>query len=165
MAVNTSDITSVYGALSTLATDTLTTFVNTFAMTETTKGQVIAQTMTTLIQTSVQAALDQPLKEAQIAEANAQAGVLNSKKTIDEAQSAKDLEVKEAQRVLIVKQQTTEDKRAILTDRQTTFYNDQLRIKESESLASITLGFAQSGTTLPDGLISAALTAAGAITP
>ena len=197
MSINTTEIESVYTALSGLAEGTLDNFIQKFSMTELTKSQVLSSAITALIQTSANQVQQQPLidaqiaqataqtnaiiseqsikekqstkdievKSAQIAQATAQTNAIISKKLIDETQSAKDIEVKDAQKGLILKEQATEDKKIILTDRQTTYYNDQLRIEESKHLSTLVMGFGQAGTTLPDGLLATTLNAAAAITP
>ena len=111
--VDTSEIETVYGSLSQLATNTLQGFIGSFAMTEATKAQVLSTTMTTLIQTSVQVVQEQPVKDAQIAQLNAQiaqataqTNAIISDQGIKVTQSAKDLLVKDEQ-IAHFKAQTT----------------------------------------------------------
>ena len=49
--------------------------------------------------------------------------------------------------------------------RQTTYYDDQLRIKEGELLSNVVGMYGAGGTTLPSGFETAMLNAINAITP
>ena len=165
MAVNTSEITRVYDALSEKVTNTLKTLLEDYSITEKERAQVISNTVTALIQTSVSAVLEEPLKAAQISQATAQTNAINAEVTIKQTQSTKDIEVKTAQKSLIDKQAEVETERKTLTTRQRTYYDDQLRIQESDHLSRVLMGALQAGSTLPDGLLTKAFDAAAAITP
>lgn len=80
------------------------------------------------------------------------------------AKIVQDAPIQAMQRRLIEKQAVTEDKRALLTVRQTTAYDDNLRIKEGELLSNVMGMFGAGGTTLPSGLSTAALNAIARIT-
>ena len=129
--------------------------------------QVDAQTATIASEKAIkeaQSAKDLLIKDTQIAQSTAQTAAITSEKTIKEAQSASDLLVKTAQKALIEKQQATEDKKALQVVRQTTYYDDQLRIKEGELLSNVVGMYGAGGTTLPSGLETAMLNAINAIT-
>jgi len=131
--VDTNLIGSVYDALSGKAKDTANALMTANSITETQKAQIISNTIVALIQTSASAALDAPIKEAQVALINAQVNTEGAKKA--------------------------------LTERQTDFYEDQLRIEEAKQLATIMMGYAQSGTTIPTDFETTTLNAIAAITP
>lgn len=80
------------------------------------------------------------------------------------AKIVQDAPIQAMQRKLIEKQAETEEKRALLTVRQTTAYDDNLRIKEGELLSNVMGMFGAGGTTLPSGLSTAALNAIARIT-
>lgn len=182
--VNKDGIGEVYEGLEKKIASTLDTFLNKFTITEPRKAEVISNAVVALIQMSAQQVQQQPLidvqvaqaivqtnlflkdiavKDAQIAQATAQTNVIISDQSIKAAQSTKDLEVKEEQKVLIQKQQTTEEDKALLTVRQTTYYNDQCKIEKSKHYSTMLMGYAQSGTTVPVDLITATFTAANNI--
>ena len=76
-----------------------------------------------------------------------------------------DAPIQAMQRKLIEKQADTEEKRALLTVRQTTAYDDNLRIKEGELLSNIMGMFGAGGTTLPANLETTTFDAINKITP
>ena len=80
------------------------------------------------------------------------------------AKIVQDAPIQAMQRKLIEKQADTEEKKALLTVRQTTAYDDNLRIKEGELLSNVMGMFGAGGTTLPSGLSTAALNAIARIT-
>lgn len=81
------------------------------------------------------------------------------------AKIVQDAPIQAMQRRLIEKQAETEEKRALLTVRQTTAYDDNLRIKEAELLSNIMGMFGAGGTTLPANLETTTLDAINKITP
>lgn len=81
------------------------------------------------------------------------------------AKIVQDAPIQAMQRRLIEKQADTEDKRALLTVRQTTAYDDNLRIKEGELLSNIMGMFGAGGTTLPANLETTTFNAINKITP
>lgn len=80
------------------------------------------------------------------------------------AKIVQDAPIQAMQRLLIEKQAESEEKKALLTVRQTTAYDDNLRIKEGELLSNVMGMFGAGGTTLPSGLSTAALNAIARIT-
>lgn len=80
------------------------------------------------------------------------------------AKIVQDAPIQAMQRLLIQRQAETEVKKALLTERQTTAYNDNLRIKEGELLSNVMGMFGAGGTTLPSGLSTAAFNAIARIT-
>ena len=80
------------------------------------------------------------------------------------AKIVQDAPIQAMQRKLIEKQADTEEKKALLTVRQTTAYDDNLRIKEGELLSNVMGMFGAGGTTLPSGLSTAAFNAIARIT-
>ncbi len=80
------------------------------------------------------------------------------------AKIVQDAPIQAMQRKLIEKQADTEAKKALLTERQTVAYNDNLRIKEGELLSNVMGMFGAGGTTLPSGLSTAAFNAIARIT-
>ena len=136
--VDTSEIETVYGSLSQLATNTLQGFIGSFAMTEATKAQVLSTTMTTLIQTSVQVVQEQPVKDAQIAQLNAQiaqataqTNAIISDQGIKVTQSAKDLLVKEEQIAHFKAQTTSISKETTIKEAQSA---KDLLVKEEQKI-------------------------------
>lgn len=113
---------------------------------------------------------DRQLKDAQILLASSQVTYENAKieslgihDAIDQADSTANLALKGAQKVLIEKQQTTEESKAALTDRQTSGYDDQRRVKKAEILGNTIGMFGAGGTAIPANFEAAALTAANSI--
>ena len=131
MAVDTAEIGRVYSALVGKVTDTLKTLLDDYSITEKERAQVVSNTMSVLIQTSVQAVLDEPVKAAQIEESEARIDALVAETIIKEAQSTKDTEVKTAQKEYIAAQKGTETEKKALTIRQKIAYDDNLRVKEA----------------------------------
>ena len=136
--VDTSEIETVYGSLSQLATNTLQGFIGSFAMTEATKAQVLSTTMTTLIQTSVQVVQEQPVKDAQIAQLNAQiaqataqTNAIISDQGIKVTQSAKDLLVKDEQIAHFKAQTTSISKETTIKEAQSA---KDLLVKEEQKI-------------------------------
>ena len=110
---------------------------------------------------------DRQLKDAQIELANSQIDMEDGKiksldlhDRLDAADNAMNLELKQAQKDLILLQQTTEDSKAALTDRQILGYNDQTRVKRAEILGNTIGMFGAGGTAIPAGFEAAALQAA-----
>lgn len=110
---------------------------------------------------------DRQLKDAQILLAGSQVTYENAKieslgihDAIDQATNTADLALKGAQKVLIEKQQATEIAKETLTERQTTGYNDQTRVKRAEILNNTVGMFGAGGTAVPSGFEAAALQAA-----
>ena len=190
MAVDTVGMSNLYDVLVGKLQATLTEEYDAGRLRNDQYAQVISNALVSAIQTSVQAVQNQPnidtqiaaiasekaikeaqsakdllIKDTQIAQSTAQTAAITSEKTIKEAQSASDLLVKTAQKALIEKQQATEDKKALQVVRQTTYYDDQLRIKEGELLSNVVGMYGAGGTTLPSGLETAMLNAINAITP
>ena len=165
MAVNTEEIGRVYNALAGKVTNTLKTLLDDYSITEKERAQVVSNTMSVLIQTSVQAVLDEPVKVAQIAASNAQAAASNAEASVRTTQSAKDSLVKDAQKSLIDAQKETEAEKKALTIRQKTFYDDHLRMAEAKELSGmVQMGLVSGGT--PDAtMVSKAYSAIDAITP
>ena len=81
------------------------------------------------------------------------------------AKIVQDAPIQAMQRKLIEKQADTEEKKALLTVRQTTAYDDNLRIKEGELLSNIMGMFGAGGTTLPSNLETTTFDAINKITP
>ena len=81
------------------------------------------------------------------------------------AKIVQDAPIQAMQRKLIEKQADTEEKKALLTVRQTTAYDDNLRIKEGELLSNIMGMFGAGGTTLPANLETTTFNAINKITP
>lgn len=81
------------------------------------------------------------------------------------AKIVQDAPIQAMQRKLIEKQADTEEKKALLTVRQTTAYDDNLRIKEGELLSNIMGMFGAGGTTLPANLETTTFDAINKITP
>jgi len=88
-----------------------------------------------------------------------------AKTTIAQIQSAKDALIKDAQKELISQQSLTEAYRREFVSRQTTAYDDKLRIEEAKQLANVTGMFGAGGTALPTGLDTKMFDAIAAITP
>lgn len=110
---------------------------------------------------------ERQLKDAQILLAGSQVTYENAKieslgihDAIDQATNTADLALKGAQKVLIEKQQATEIAKETLTERQTTGYNDQTRVKRAEILNNTVGMFGAGGTAVPSGFEAAALQAA-----
>ena len=110
---------------------------------------------------------ERQLKDAQIKLANSQIAMEDGKikslalhDRLDSADNAMNLELKQAQKDLILLQQTTEDSKAALTDRQILGYNDQTRVKRAEILGNTIGMFGAGGTAIPAGFEAAALQAA-----
>ena len=195
MAVDITQIGTVYNALETKIVGTLTTEYDAGRL----KGKEYAEVMTAaisaLISSSVTSVLEQPVKDAQVLDmkvkdfvalaesekerelkdahvslAKSQVTYENAKITslgvhdaIDQADSTANLSLKVAQEMLIEKQRLTEVAKEALTQRQTTGYDDQRRVKKAEVLNNSVGMFGAGGTTIPAGFTEAALAAANAI--
>ena len=112
-----------------------------------------------------QSAKDLLVKSAQITTETQKVTSMQVEDTIKQNQSAKDLLVKDAQKIMINNQAATELKKALLVARQTTMYDDNLRVEEAKALAQVTGMFGAGGTSRPSGLDTAMLDAINAITP
>ena len=130
MAVNTTEIGTVYDALEGKMLDTLENLFNAYEIDATQKATVIAQGLTTILNLSVQSVQQQPLTDAQVSASSAQASAVT-------AQSNADTALKTKQGSMIDAQILTEGAKKLQTERQTTAYNDQLRIKEAELLTNV----------------------------
>lgn len=130
MAVNTTEIGTVYNVLEGKMLGTLENLFNAYEIDATQKATVIAQGLTTILNLSVQSVQQQPLTDAQVSASSAQSSAITAQSTADTALKAKQGE-------LIDKQKDTEVEKKLLTTRQKTGYDDQLRIKEAEMLANI----------------------------
>jgi len=104
--------------------------------------------------------------------ANAQISLINkqildvaSQITIREAQSINDTNIKTAQVGMINNQAATELKKALLTVRQTTMYDDNLRVEEGKMLTNVVGMYGAGGTALPTGLETQMINAVNAVTP
>jgi len=133
MAVDTSQIGTVYDALSNKATGTMQTLFDSNDITSDDKGKVISSVIGTVLQLSVKAVQDQPVQDAQVN--------------------------------MITAQTATEGSRKLLVDRQTTGFDDNLRVEEAKNLSNVTGMFGAGGTALPTGLETKMLDAIDAITP
>ena len=110
---------------------------------------------------------ERELKDAQILLAQSQVTYENAKieslqlhDTLDQADNVANSALKGAQKILIDKQQDTEVAKKLLTERQTTGYNDQTRVKRAEILNNTIGMFGAGGTALPANFEAAALQAA-----
>ena len=130
MAVNTSEILSVYDALMNKTKFTLSELFDTHSIKSEDKAKVISMAITQVIQTSAQLVQSQPLQDAQVAQAQAQTSAIS-------AQSTADTTIKTKQGALIDAQKDVEVEKKALTTRQKTAYDDNLRVKEAEMLANI----------------------------
>ena len=164
MPVDTSEIKNVATELLNIVTGVLTVEYNANRLRGDQYANVISNAITSIVQSSSSIVQDYLLKEAQKDLIISQKNLVDSEKTIKENQSSKDIALKEAQKVLIEKQQLTEEKKSLLTVRQTTAYDDNLRIKEGELLSNVMGMFGAGGTTLPSGLSTAAFNAIARIT-
>ena len=113
---------------------------------------------------------ERELKDAQVLLAQSQVTYENAKieslgihDAIDQATNKADIALKGSQKILIDKQQLTEASKKELTDRQSTGYDDQRRVKKAEILNNSVGMFGAGGTTVPAGFTEAALAAATAI--
>lgn len=113
---------------------------------------------------------ERELKDAQVLLAQSQVTYENAKITslgvhdaIDQADSTANLALKSAQEMLIEKQRLTEIAKEALTQRQTTGYDDQRRVKKAEVLNNSVGMYGAGGSEPPTGFIEAALSAANAI--
>ena len=104
MAVNIAEIGTVYDALEAKMDGTLEKFLSKYTISEPQKAQIVSASIVALLEISTKTVQNQPLIDAQVAQANAQIGesnaqtaAINSEKAIKEAQSAKDLLTKDAQ--------------------------------------------------------------------
>ena len=129
MAVNITEIGTVYNALETKVNNTLTTMFESYNITAEGKAQVLSNAITTMLQLSVSSTQQQEtitkdidIKERQmdIAEANsvkdllfkeAQTEAIDSEKAIKEANSVKDLLFKDSQKLILDQQKLTEIQR------------------------------------------------------
>ena len=103
--------------------------------------------------------------DAQTALLGSQKAKVDSDKLIAETQSANDTAIKSAQKDLIIQQHSTEVQRTGFVMRQTSAYDDKLRIEEAKQLANIMGMFGAGGTALPPGLETTTMNAINAITP
>jgi len=140
MAVDTTQIGSVYDSLETKIKATLDEQWNNGRLTGSDYAQVLSGTLTQAMQLAVQSVQNQPTIDADIA-------------------------TKNAQKTLIDQQKITEVNRGTFIARQTTAYDDKLRIEEAKQLANIMGMFGAGGTALPTGLNTTTLNAIAAITP
>lgn len=192
MAVDVTQIGTVYQALMGNAENTLTEQFDAGYIKGADYATVLGQVMTSAMQLATTATLDQPLKDAQVLDMkvkdfvmlaesekdrqlkdaqillagsqvtyeNAKIESLGIHDAIDQATNTADLALKGAQKVLIEKQQATEIAKETLTERQTTGYNDQTRVKRAEILNNTVGMFGAGGTAVPGGFEAAALQAA-----
>lgn len=158
MAVNIAEISQVYDTLANKATVTLTTQFDAGRLKNEDFGKAMGVVISQIIQTSVQTVQEQPVKDAQIAQANAQTA-------ISQANSTADIAIKTKQGLMIDEQINGEKEKTKLTSRQIVGYGDQLRIREAELLSNVTGMFGAGGTTLPATLESKMFSAIDAITP
>jgi len=82
-----------------------------------------------------------------------------------DASLTQDAPVKTAQATLITNQSATELKKALLTVRQTTMYDDNLRVEEGKMLTNVVGMYGVGGTVLPTGLETQMINAVDAVTP
>ena len=97
MAVNIVEIGSVYDALETKISETLTSQYDMGRLKGAEYADVLAASMAALINASVQTVQQQPLTDAQVEQAAAQTNLIITETGIKEVQSAKDLLLKDAQ--------------------------------------------------------------------
>jgi len=172
MAVDIQGIEALYDSLEAKIKATLDEQWNEGRLTGSDYAQVLSSTLTETMQLAVKTVQNQPIVDAQIAESNAKISLLGSQKAktdsdkaIAEEQSGRDALIKESQKALIDQQQFTEIAKKELTQRQTTAYEDKLRIEEAKQLANVTGMFGAGGTALPAGLDTKMFDAIAAITP
>ena len=163
--VNVTEITSLANALMLVANTHLEAQFSASRIKNEQYGQAYGNVLVGVIGKVADLVQNQPLTDAQIAQATAQTGAINSEKAIKEAQSAKDLLTKDAQIGVINAQKDVEIEKKSLTTRQKSYYDDQLRVHESDHLSRMTMGALQAGTTLPDGLLTTTLNAIASVTP
>lgn len=140
MIVNVEEMGKVYDELGKKVISTLEALLNSFAITEKERAQVISSTISSLIQVSVSSVLDQPVKDAQISASKAQELASKVQGFVALANSQKENELKEAQKELantqkdiftreIVIKEAQNTKDSLLKDAQKTFIDMQ---KETE---------------------------------
>jgi len=159
MAVNITEIGTVYDALETKVNDTLTTMFESYNITAEGKAQVLSNAIATMLQLSVSSTQQQEtitkdidIKERQmdIAEANsvkdllfkeAQTEAIDSEKVIKEAQSAKDLETKQSSIELQSAQKLSIDSEKAIKEAQSAkdllFKDSQKLILDQQKLTEI----------------------------
>ena len=213
MAVDTTQVQSIYTALNTSAQATLDVQWNDQRLRGADYANVVAQTITALLQTSAQLLeqQEQLTEQARQADANlaeqarqydanlleqqaelaekarefdtqlaqqatleannlaeqgrqADANIVEKGREFD-AQLAQDAPVKTAQAALITQQKLTEIAYTALKKRQTTMYNDNLRVEEAKMLTNVVGMFGAGGTALPTGLETQMVNAINLVTP
>ena len=162
MAVNTTEIGSVYDMLMGKAIKTLVQQYDANRLDNATFGQVMSNAIIAVIQNTVMAVQNQPKIDAEISATSAQASATSAQSTADtalkakqgllidaqasatsaqasatSAQSTADTALKAKQGLLIDAQANTEVEKKLLTTRQKTAYDDNIRVKEAEMLANI----------------------------
>ena len=130
MAVNITEIGSVYDTLMGKVTNTLVQQYDANRLDNATFGQVMSNAIIAVIQNSVIAVQNQPKIDAEISATSAQASAVTAQSTADTA-------LKTKQGLLIDAQINTEVEKKLLTTRQKTAYDDNLRVKEAEMLTNV----------------------------
>ena len=177
MAVNITEIGSVYDALEAKISETLTSQYDMGRLKGAEYADVLAASMAALINASVQTVQQQPLTEAQVLDMKVKdyATLANTQKDIElkdaqvateqqrrasmviedgvkQAQSEADLDTKGAQKLLIENQTSTEAEKALLTTRQKDFYDDQKELKVMEAAGNAIGMYAAGSGTVPEKL-------------
>lgn len=151
MAIDTTKLGTIYSTLNNITKTTLDDQWNSKRLRGEDYASVVSQTITALIQTS-----------ASLIESEANRA--EEKRQFD-AKLLEDAPIRNAQANLIEKQIVTEEKKALLTVRQTTAYDDKLRIAKSDALNQKEGMYAAGGTAIPAELTTVSLNAANAIVP
>ena len=145
MSINASEVTTIYTALNASANTTLDAQWDKQRLRGADYANVVAQTITALIQT----AASMVTADAQLAEQARQFGLQHSQQATLEANKlaeqarqfdanlAADAPVKTAQKTMIDNQAATELEKALLTARQASMYDDNLRVEEAKALKDV----------------------------
>ena len=123
MSISASEVTTIYTALNASTNTTLDALWDKQRLRGADYANVVAQTITALIQT----AASMVTEDAQLAEQARQF----------DANLAADAPVKTAQKTMIDNQAATELKKALLTTRQAAMYDDNLRVEEAKALKDV----------------------------
>jgi len=183
MAVNTIEINSVYEALITLASATISEQFESGRLVGKDYATVLNSTITTAMQLAINSVQEQPIKDAQVLDMKVkdfvalaanekdiemkaqQILLLGAQKALEEqkkssmviadtiagANSTADISLKGAQKLFIDAQTTTEANKDDLIAAQTTYYDEQVKIKKAEVIGQ-TVGMITAGTGNYDAL-------------
>jgi len=173
MAIDTEQLTAIYTSLSDATKTTLDEQWDSQRLRGADYANVVAQTITSLIQTSASLIEGEENRNEQASQFSANlaeqarqadAQLAENARQFD-AQLAQDAPVKTAQKSLIDKQVITETNKASLTARQTSMYDDNLRVEEGKMLTNVVGMYGVGGTSLPTGLETQMINAVDAVTP